>query len=52
MLFRVRYAETRCVLIKRFPFLIYFVVNEEKGVGEVLAVYHTSRNPKIWLSKN
>jgi plasmid stabilization system protein ParE len=43
----IRYADVRCFLVKKFPFLIHYVV-KENGVVEVFAVIHTSRSPKIW----
>jgi plasmid stabilization system protein ParE len=45
----IRYSDVRCILIKNFPFLIHFVL--ENNEVEVFAVIHTSRNPKIWESK-
>jgi mRNA-degrading endonuclease RelE of RelBE toxin-antitoxin system len=47
----IRYSDVRCNLVKKFPFLIHYVVNESEV--EVFAVIHTSRNPEIWkISKN
>jgi hypothetical protein len=47
----IRYAEVRCMLIKNFPFLVHFIVDEVGLVIEIFAVLHTSRNPKIWEQK-
>jgi plasmid stabilization system protein ParE len=44
----VRYGNVRCALIEKFPFLIHFTVDEKSQIVEVFAVFHTSRNPKIW----
>jgi plasmid stabilization system protein ParE len=44
----IRYADVRCALIKKFPFLIHFVVDEDNQLVEIFAILHTSRNPKIW----
>jgi len=46
--FSVRYQDVHCVLVKKFPFLIHFTINTEAHIVEVFAVFHTSRNPKIW----
>jgi mRNA-degrading endonuclease RelE of RelBE toxin-antitoxin system len=46
--YAIRYADVRCVLVKKFPFMVHFTINEKKNLVEVFAVYHTSRNPKIW----
>jgi plasmid stabilization system protein ParE len=47
----VRYEDVHCMLIKRFPFLVHYRVSESKGNVEVLAVVHTSRNPRIWAER-
>jgi hypothetical protein len=44
----IRYSDIRCMLIKKFPFLVHFVVDEAAVVVEIFAVIHTSRNPTIW----
>ena len=47
----VRYKEIRCMLVKKFPYMIHFFINEENNSVEVLAVISTDRNPKIWEEK-
>ena len=49
--FAIRYKEIRCMLVKNFPYLIHFYINEKTAVVEVLAVISTDRNPKIWEVK-
>lgn len=46
--YAVRYAEVRCMIIKKFPFMVHFTTDENQKLVEVFAIYHTSRNPKIW----
>lgn len=41
----------RVALIKRFPYLIVYRYNKIKNLITILAVYHTSRNPKIKYRK-
>ncbi len=50
-IYAIRYKEIRCVMIKKFPHMVHFYVNEDDITVEVLAVISTSRNPKIWLEK-
>jgi len=50
-LYSVRYKEIRCVLIKKFPYMAHFYINDEHNTVEILAVISTDRNPKIWLEK-
>src|SRR2546422_104826 len=46
MLFQLRYKNIRCALIPRFPYGIFYFVDKNKIV--VIAVFHLSRNPKLW----
>lgn len=45
---RIRYENVRCMLVKRFPFLVHYTIDEEDFFVEIFAVIHTSRNPEIW----
>ena len=47
--YAIRYENVRFALIKKFPFLVHFVLNENQKIVEVIAVLHTSRNPRIWF---
>lgn len=49
--YAIRYKEIRCQIVKKFPYMIHFYINEEVKVVEVLAIISTSRNPKIWAEK-
>jgi hypothetical protein len=46
--YAIRYADVRCMLVKKFPFMVHFTIDENQKLVEVFAVHHTSRNPKIW----
>ena len=48
LIYAIRYADVRCMLISKFPFMVHFVVDEREELVEVFAVYHISRSPKIW----
>ncbi len=50
-IYAIRYKEIRCVLIKEFPYMAHFYLNDENNTIEVLAVISTSRNPIIWKEK-
>ena len=43
-------SNTRRALLKRFPYAVYFVVEDEIIV--VLAVLHTSRDPAEWQRRS
>jgi len=46
--FAIRYDDIRCLPLKKFPFMIHYRVDSDKGIVYVEAVFHTHRNPKIW----
>ncbi len=50
-IYAFRYKEIRCVIIKKFPYMAHFYINDENNTVEVLAVISTGRNPKIWQEK-
>ena len=43
---QIRYGNIRIAFLKRYPFGIHFKVTE--NVIIILAVFHTSQNPKDW----
>lgn len=43
---RIRYKNVRAIKLKRFPFLLYFVIDEKLLKVKVLSCFHTRRNPK------
>lgn len=47
--FQVVYKNIRRALTNRFPFGIFFIV--ENDTIYILAILHTSRNPKIWKDR-
>ncbi len=47
--YSVVYKEVRRVLIRRFPFGVFFL--EDETNISVLAVLHARRNPKTWKSR-
>lgn len=47
----VRYDEVRSMVIKKFPFLVHYIIEGTSTTVKVFAVIHTSRNPTIWEKK-
>ena len=48
--YQVRYDKFRCLLVKRFPYMIHYEVNETDQVIDVFAVINTNLDPKAnWL---
>lgn len=46
--FQIRYEDVRCLPLKKFPYMIHFVVEEEIKRVVVIGVICTHRDPKIW----
>lgn len=44
-LYAVRYRKTRTALLRYFPFMIHFNINEQQRAVVVLGVWHTSQDP-------
>jgi toxin ParE1/3/4 len=47
--FQIRYKGIRRLPIKKFPFLIHFVVDEKRKEVFIISVFHTSKNNTEWL---
>ena len=50
-IFAIRYKDIRCMIIKKFPYMVHFYINRENNIVEVLAVIGTSKNPNIWKER-
>ena len=48
----VRYNSTRTAVVKIFPFMDHFTVDDENKIVIISAVLHTSRNPNLWKNRN
>jgi len=46
----VIYKDIRRTLTRRFPYQVFYVINDTKIV--IIAVFHGMRNPMIWKSRN
>ncbi len=44
--FPVVYKDVRKFVVKKFPFLVYYRITN--SVIQVIAIFHSSRNPEIW----
>ena len=43
--FGIRYKNIRSLKLKRYPYSLYFVINENKNTVKVLSCFHNKRNP-------
>ena len=49
--FAVRYFDIRCMRIEKFPYMVHYRINEQTKIVKVEALFHTSRDPKIWSER-
>ncbi len=48
----IRYKNIRTAIVKKYPFMVHYFVNEDNKIVVVLAVFHTSSNPQIWKNRS
>lgn len=44
--FRIRYKNVRSLKLKKYPYSLYFVINENDATVKILSCLHNKRNPK------
>lgn len=49
LIHRVVFADIRKAVVRRFPFCVYYRPHTDRV--EVIAVFHTSRDPRIWQKR-
>jgi plasmid stabilization system protein ParE len=42
---KIRYKDIRALKIKRFPYSLYFIVNQKSHTVRILSCFHHKRNP-------
>lgn len=47
-IYAIRYNEIRCMLIRKFPYMVHYYINNENITVEILSVISTHRDPKTW----
>lgn len=48
-MYQVRYDEVHCLPLKKFPYMIHFVVSKKNVI--IYGVFHTSLNPDKFLTR-
>lgn len=49
---QVRYKEVHTAVLRQFPYMIHYTVNQQTKTIEVIAVLSTHRDPKIWNERS
>jgi plasmid stabilization system protein ParE len=47
-LYPIIHLSVRKHLIKKFPFCVYYFIDDSDNTIKIVAVVHNSRNPNIW----
>ena len=50
--FAVRYKTIRTAIIKKFPYMVHYIVDKQTETISVLAVLCMYRNPESWVEKS
>lgn len=50
--FQIRYEDVRCLPLEKFPYMIHFIVEEERERVVVIGVICTHRDPRIWEERS
>ena len=50
-LFAIQYHQIRCMIVKKFPYMVHFYIDEQTETVIILAVISSDRNPMIWKEK-
>lgn len=45
--FQIRYENVRCLPLEKFPYMVHFIIVEERKQVVILGVISTSRNSKV-----
>lgn len=48
----IRYKQVRTALLKAFPFMLHYTIDENSKTVIISAVLHTSRDPKMWEKRS
>jgi len=47
----IRYNEVRTAVLKVFPFMVHYTIDESNKTLIITAVLHTSQDPKMWQKR-
>jgi len=48
---QVRYRDVHTAIVRQFPFMIHYTIEQDNKIIEVIAVLNTHRDPKIWIER-
>lgn len=45
---QIRYKEVHTAVVRQFPYMVHYTVNQKTKTIEIIAVLSTHRDPKLW----
>lgn len=49
--FQKAHKNIRKILTKKFPYCIYYYIDENKNTIKIIAIIHSRRSPKVWKNR-
>ena len=49
--YALRFKNVRCAIIKKYPYNVYYWVDDTSQAINIFAVLHQSRSPKVWKKR-
>ena len=49
--FSIRFKNTRCAVMKKYPYNIYYWVDDSDSTANIFAILHQKRNPAVWQDR-
>ena len=49
--YNVQYENVQTVVLKIFPFMIHYTIDQSSKIVIITAVLHTSRDPELWKKR-
>jgi mRNA-degrading endonuclease RelE of RelBE toxin-antitoxin system len=50
--FPLKYKTSHTALVRKFPFMIHYIIDKENNIVVIKAILHTSRDPDIWIRRD
>ena len=49
--YALRFKNVRCATIKKYPYLVYYWVDDALQIINIVAILHQARHPKNWKKR-
>ena len=49
--YALRFKNVRCAIVKKYPYLIYYWLDDASTTINIVAILHQSRHPKNWKKR-